>query len=70
MFALWGKLGYAGDENRAIRLDVTTRILGLPQILGSSSDLTSEQADRLIAALDQRLAEMPAATDAPQDGES
>jgi hypothetical protein len=70
MFALWGKLGYAGDENRAIRLDVTTRILGLPQMLGSSSDLTGEQADRLIAALDQRLAEMPTATDAPQDGES
>ncbi|GAA2696376.1 hypothetical protein [Actinoplanes palleronii] len=50
MFALWGELGYAGDENRDARLTVTARILGL-ESLETSADLTRAEADRIISAL-------------------
>jgi hypothetical protein len=53
MFALWGELGFAGDENREQRLGITAKILGLPE-LESSSDLTRADADRVIAALIER----------------
>lgn len=53
MHALWRELGYAGDENRDTRLTITAKILGLPD-LTSSSDLTRDQADRVIAALRDR----------------
>jgi hypothetical protein len=53
MFALWGELGFAGDENREYRLAITAKILGLPE-LESSSDLTRADADRVIAALIER----------------
>jgi hypothetical protein len=53
MFALWGELGYAGDENRAARLEITAKILGLPG-LESSNDLTRAEASRLIDALIER----------------
>jgi hypothetical protein len=53
MFALWGELGFAGDENREQRLAITAKILGLPE-LESSSDLTRADADRVIAALIER----------------
>ncbi|MDT5119286.1 MAG: hypothetical protein QOE30_5025, partial [Mycobacterium sp.] len=53
MFALWGELGFAGDENREQRLMITAKILGLPD-LESSSDLTRAEADRVIAALTER----------------
>jgi hypothetical protein len=53
MFALWGELGFAGDENRETRLQVTAKILGL-ETLESSSDLTQVEADRVIAALRER----------------
>lgn len=53
MFALWGDLGFTGDENRATRLDVTAKILGLPE-LDSSAELTVAEADRVIAALRER----------------
>jgi hypothetical protein len=53
MFALWGELGFAGDENREQRLMITAKILGLPD-LESSSDLTRAEADTVIAALIER----------------
>jgi hypothetical protein len=54
MFALWGELGFTGDENRQNRLDITTKILGLTEPLESSNDLTRDEADRVIAALVER----------------
>jgi hypothetical protein len=53
MFALWRDLGYDGDENREVRLGITAKILGLPE-LESSSDLTRAEADQVIAALIER----------------
>lgn len=53
MFALWGELGYAKDEHRAYRLEVTAKILGLPE-LDSSNELTYDEAERVIAALVER----------------
>ncbi len=58
MRALWGDLGFGGDENREQRLTITAKILELPD-LDSSADLTRAQADQVIAALaarKQRLA--------------
>lgn len=56
MFALWGELGYAGDQNRATRLDVTAKILGLDSI-ESSNDLTAAEASTVIDALQRKVAE-------------
>lgn len=53
MFALWRDLGYDGDSNREQRLAITAKILGLPD-LESSSDLTRDDADRVITALRER----------------
>jgi hypothetical protein len=53
MSALWGDLGYDGDENREQRLTVTARILGL-DALESSNDLTRADADAVITALVER----------------
>jgi len=53
MHALWRDLGYSGEENREIRLGITARILGLPE-LDSSAALTRGQADQVIAALRER----------------
>ncbi|GIF14823.1 ERF family protein [Actinoplanes teichomyceticus] len=53
MHALWNELGYGGEENRETRLSLTARVLGLAE-LNSSSDLTREQADQVIAALIER----------------
>lgn len=56
MFALWGDLGYSdSEEDRANRLWLTAQIVGL-ESLESSSDLTSAEADRVIAALVERKA--------------
>jgi hypothetical protein len=55
MFALWGDLGYNGDENRAQRLEITSKILG-GLVVESSSDLTQDQAHEVIAALEERKA--------------
>lgn len=57
MFALWNDLGYAGDDNREVRLDVTARILGLSEPLESSNNLTADEADRVIEALEAKKAE-------------
>jgi hypothetical protein len=57
MHALWRELGYDGDTNRDIRLAITAKILGLPD-LNSSADLTRAQADQVIAALRERKAAM------------
>lgn len=56
MFALWNDLGHGGDENRAMRLQVTTKILGLTEPLESSNDLTEAEADLVIGALRARKA--------------
>jgi hypothetical protein len=53
MFALWNELGFTGDENRANRLEITGKILGV-EGLESSNDLTQAEADRVIAALRER----------------
>jgi hypothetical protein len=57
MFALWHDLGFDGDANRSQRLEITGKIVGDPG-LESSSHLTREQADTVITALRQRLAEV------------
>jgi hypothetical protein len=57
MFALWRDLGFDGDENRAQRLEITSKILG-GLVIESSSDLTRTQAHEVIAKLCQRLAEL------------
>jgi hypothetical protein len=54
MFALWNELGFSGDENRDNRLAITTKILGLPEQLESSNELTYAEADQVIAALRER----------------
>lgn len=56
MHALWNELGYAGDENRAQRLVITSKILDLPETLDTSSTLTADEADTVIAALKERKA--------------
>jgi hypothetical protein len=47
--ALWDELGYDGDANHDLRLAITAKILGLESF--DYRDLTSEQADQVIAAL-------------------
>jgi hypothetical protein len=59
MFALWNELGFKGDENRATRLQITAKILGL-ESLESSSDLDAVEANRVIAALIQKRDEQRA----------
>lgn len=53
MFALWGELGYGSDTDRATRLEITAKILGVPD-LESSNELTFDEAERVIAALIER----------------
>lgn len=57
MHALWREIGFGGDENRDKRLEITARIVGMPD-LNSSADLTRAQADAVIAALKDRKAKM------------
>lgn len=57
MFALWNELGFVGDDNRAIRLDLTAKFLGIGKI-ASSNDLTRVQADIVIDRLEARKAEV------------
>jgi hypothetical protein len=53
MFALWNELGFSGEENRGQRLEITGKILGVPD-LESSNDLTRAEADQVITALRER----------------
>jgi ERF superfamily len=70
MHALWRDLGYGGDENRTQRLQITAKILGLPD-LDSSSDLTRAQADTVIAKLRDRKQQMEQANvEEPPEGEA
>jgi hypothetical protein len=59
MFALWADLGYGTPDRREARLLKTARILGLDSI-GSSDELTAEQAGIVIARLESRKAEIEA----------
>ena len=52
MHALWRELGYAGEEYRDERLNITGRILG--RELDSSATLTYAEADTVIEALKDR----------------
>jgi hypothetical protein len=61
MFALWGEMGFSGDENREQRLAITAKILGIRGELESSSDLTRSEAGRVIAALIERKEQTAAA---------
>ena len=56
MHALWRDLQYDGEHNRDVRLDITAKILGLPD-LASSGTLTAAQATKVIEALEQRKRE-------------
>lgn len=58
MHALWRELRLGGEEHRERRLATTAEILGLPEPLESSASLTAEQADLVIAALEQRVREL------------
>jgi hypothetical protein len=60
MHALWREVGYAGDANRDHRLAITNRILGRDgdDVLTSSKELTSDEADRVITALRERRTAM------------
>lgn len=53
MFALWNELGFSGDANREQRLEITAKILKLPE-LESSNELTYAEAEQVIAALIER----------------
>jgi hypothetical protein len=77
MFALWNELGFGGDDNRDQRLRITAHVLQVESV-GSSNDLTAEQADTLIAALTERrdqvrlaqaLQDDQVAGDEPSDGD-
>lgn len=57
MAELWAALGFSGDENHEQRLDITRRILRLPELDASAEYLTQAQADTVIAALRERLAQ-------------
>lgn len=52
MRALWRELGLAGDDSRGERLEITSGVLG--RAVATSTDLTSREADRVIAALRHR----------------
>lgn len=52
MHALWRDLDYAGDENRANRLDITGRIL--QREVTTSKELSEADADVVITALENR----------------
>jgi hypothetical protein len=65
MFALWSELGYSdSEEDRRKRLWLTAQILGLSEPLESSNELTSTEADQVIAALRERKAATAGGTDA------
>jgi len=65
MHALWRDLGYAGEENREIRLGITAKILGLDG-LDSSAALTRGQAEQVIAKLRERKQQTAPAEDGDQ----
>jgi hypothetical protein len=54
MHALWRDLGFAGEANRGVRLDVTGKLVG--RQLDSSAELTEREADLVIEALVARKA--------------
>lgn len=59
MFKLWADLGYGTPDKRAARLERTANLIGVESI-GSSDELTAEQAGIVIARLEARLAEVEA----------
>lgn len=60
MFALFGDLGYGGDDNRNQRLEIVGKILK-QEPPASSNDLTADEADTVIEALKLRKAQREAA---------
>lgn len=59
MFALWDKLGYSGDENRATRLGLTAKFIGA-EAIESSDDLTWAEAEIVLSKLRERQARVEA----------
>ena len=57
MHALWRELGYGGPENRENRLNITARLLGLPE-LNSSAQLTHREAQLVIDRLRTRIEDL------------
>jgi len=61
MHALWNELGYGGDANRTLRIEITGRLVGNPA-LSTSKELTFEQAETVIAKLiEKKAAQAPTA---------
>ncbi|MFF5228425.1 hypothetical protein [Dactylosporangium sp. NPDC000521] len=59
MHILWGKLGYAGDPNRANRLKITANLVR--REVGSSKELTASEATTVINALQDRASQQAVA---------
>lgn len=57
MRGLWREIGYDGEHNRGLRLEVTAKILRRPE-LDTSAELTWAEAEQVIAALKERRAVM------------
>lgn len=56
MFALFGQLGFVGEENRDNRLSIISRIVR--RQVTTSNDLTAEEGTLLIGALEAKVAEV------------
>ena len=57
MAGLWSELGFGGDDNHPQRMQITAKILGLPEPVESSDELTAGEAEQVLAALRAKLAE-------------
>jgi hypothetical protein len=53
---LWADLGYGGDEQKAVRMNIAAKLLGLPE-LHMFTALTQAQASSLIGLLRAKLEE-------------
>lgn len=65
MHALWRELGYDGEHNRGLRLEITAKLLHRPT-LDSSAEITEAEADQVIAALKDRRTAMKDRQPEPQ----
>lgn len=62
----FAECGYGGEDNRAARLSVTARLAGV-ESLGSTSDLTSDQAKRVLDGLERKRREAQASSEGAAD---
>jgi hypothetical protein len=68
MFKLWADVGFGTDADRATRLDLTAKFIGVDTV-ATSNDLTRDQADMVIARLEARKAQMQAPAEIPGGAE-